>query len=59
MPGTKEAFVAFRTKRDATLRPPRLIFQSLQVNADAGHLPAPDSNGRRYLRMPMNVFGGA
>ena len=56
---TKEAFVAFRTKRDATLRPPRLIFQSLQVNADAGHLPAPDSNGRRYLRMPMNVFGGA
>lgn len=53
---SKEEFVAFRTKRDATLRPPRLIFQSLQVNADAGTLPAPDSNGLRYLRMPMGVF---
>jgi len=53
---TKEEFVAFRTARDATLKPPRLIFQSLQVNANAGKLPEPESNGMRYLRIPMGVF---
>jgi len=54
---SKEDFVKFRTARDATLRPPKLIFQSLQVNANAGTLPEPEDNGMRYLRMPMNVFG--
>ncbi len=53
---TKEEFVAFRSARDATLKPPRLIFQSLQVNANAGKLPTPESNGIRYLRMPMGIF---
>lgn len=55
---SKEDFVAFRSERDATLKPPRLILQSLQVNANAGVLPEPESNGRRYLRMPMGVFRG-
>jgi len=54
---SREDFVKFRTERDKTLRPPNLIFQSVQVNVDAGHLPAPESNGIRYLRMPMNIFG--
>lgn len=53
---SKEDFVAFRQKRDATLRPPKLILQSLQVNANAGVLPMPDNNGIRYLRMPMGIF---
>jgi len=53
---SKEDFVTFRTERDATLRPPALIFQSLQVNAQAGVLPDPDTNGLRYLKMPMGVF---
>ena len=53
---SKEDFVRFRTERDATLRPPQLIFQSLQVNAQAGALPAKDSNGLRYFRLPMGVF---
>ena len=56
---TLEAFVAMRTARDATLAPPKLIFQSLQVNANAGVLPDPESNGRRYLRAPIGLFGGA
>lgn len=55
---SRAAFIALREKRDATLQPPKLIFQSLQVNANAGELPAPDTNGRRYLRMPMGVFAG-
>ena len=53
---TEAEFVAFRTARDATLRPPKLIFQSLQVNAHAGELPTADDNGRRYFRMPMGLF---
>ncbi len=49
-------FVEWRSARDATLRPPRLLFQSIQVNANAGHLPPAESNGRRYLKLPMGVF---
>jgi len=52
-------FVKFRSDRDATLSPPKLIFQSVQVNIDAGRLPAPSNNGRRYLKLPIGVFGGA
>jgi glyoxylase-like metal-dependent hydrolase (beta-lactamase superfamily II) len=54
---SREDFVKFRTDRDKTLRPPNLIFQSVQVNVDAGHLPPTEDNGLRYLRLPMNVFG--
>ncbi|MBX2802594.1 MAG: MBL fold metallo-hydrolase [Myxococcales bacterium] len=53
---SREEFVAFRTARDATLSPPALILQSLQVNARGGHLPAAEDNGRRYLRMPLGVW---
>jgi glyoxylase-like metal-dependent hydrolase (beta-lactamase superfamily II) len=53
---SKAEFVEWRTARDATLQPPALIFQSLQVNANAGVLPAPEDNGLRYLKMPMGVF---
>lgn len=53
---TREEFVAFRDARDATLAPPRLIFQSVQVNIDAGRLPDPHANGTRYLRLPLNLF---
>ena len=52
----KDAFVKFRTERDATLRPPVLLFPSIQVNVDAGRLPAPASNNRRYLKLPIGLF---
>lgn len=54
---TKEQFVRMRDARDAMLAPPRLIFQSVQVNIDAGRLPAAHANGVRYLRLPLNLFG--
>lgn len=54
---TRDDFVSFRTERDKTLRPPKLIFQSVQVNVDAGHLPKPGANGIAYLKLPMNIFG--
>ena len=51
-----EAYVAFRRQRDASLASPRLLFQSIQVNVDAGHLPAPSPNEVRYLKVPLNAF---
>lgn len=53
---SKEEFVQFRTQRDQTLNAPKLLFQSVQVNVDAGHLPQPKENEVRYLKIPINVF---
>lgn len=53
---TKNQFVAMRQARDATLAAPRLLFPSVQVNIDAGRLPAPHANGKRYLVTPLNVL---
>lgn len=52
---TKEAFVRFRNERDASLAAPRLLLQSVQVNIDAGRLPAAHANGTRYLRIPLDL----
>ncbi|MGH6834964.1 MAG: MBL fold metallo-hydrolase [Methylocella sp.] len=52
---TEDAFVAQRTARDATLDTPRLFLPSLQVNMRAGELPPPESNGRRYFKIPIEA----
>jgi glyoxylase-like metal-dependent hydrolase (beta-lactamase superfamily II) len=52
---TREQFVEFRTRRDATLQQPRLLFPSVQVNVDAGKLPEAHGNGIRYFRTPLNL----
>ena len=52
----EEAFVAMRTARDRTLGMPRLILPSIQVNMRAGRLPEPDSDGTRFLKLPLNVL---
>lgn len=52
---TEREFVALRTRRDATLPPPRLIYQSVQVNIAAGCLPKRHENGNRYLAIPLNL----
>lgn len=51
---TEDEFVAMRTARDKTLNMPRLILPSVQVNMRAGHLPPPEENGMRYLKVPLN-----
>ena len=48
-------FVAMRTCRDETLRMPGLILPSIQINMRGGRLPDPESNGMRYLRIPLNA----
>ncbi len=55
--GVSEAdFVKMRTARDKTLAMPRLILPSVQINMRAGELPPPDSNGVRYLKLPLNML---
>ena len=34
---------------------PVLILPSVQVNMRAGHLPQPEANGIRYLKIPLNA----
>jgi glyoxylase-like metal-dependent hydrolase (beta-lactamase superfamily II) len=51
---TREAYVALREKRDRSLPMPRLILHALQVNIRGGRLPEPESNGRAYLKIPLN-----
>ncbi|MBV8605826.1 MAG: MBL fold metallo-hydrolase [Pelomonas sp.] len=52
----EDAFVAMREKRDAQLGVPALILPALQVNVQAGELPAPEANGLRYLRIPLDAL---
>ena len=50
------AFVALRTKRDATLPAPVLLLPSVQVNIRAGNLPPPEANGVNYLKIPVRMI---
>ena len=52
---SEEAFVTMRHARDATLDMPTLILPSVQVNMRAGQLPAPEANGTRYIKIPINA----
>jgi glyoxylase-like metal-dependent hydrolase (beta-lactamase superfamily II) len=52
----EDDFVAMRNARDATLDMPVLILPSVQVNMRAGHLPEPEDNGTRYLKIPIDVL---
>ena len=51
-----EDFVRFRRNRDKKLSPPALLFQSVQVNIDAGAMPTPESDQKRFLKIPVNIF---
>lgn len=50
----ENAFTAMREARDATLKAPRLILPSLQVNIRGGALPPAESDGHTYLKLPIN-----
>jgi glyoxylase-like metal-dependent hydrolase (beta-lactamase superfamily II) len=56
---TLEEFVVLRETRDRALPMPKLILCALQVNIRGGRLPEPESNGTRYLKIPLDVLGGA
>ena len=50
---SEDEFVKLRTARDRTLAAPKLILPSLQVNIRGGALPKPETDGRIYLRTPV------
>lgn len=50
---TAEEFIAFRTERDSTLKAPKLLLPSIQVNANAGQFPPAENNGSSYLKIPI------
>lgn len=50
---SEQVFVGMREKRDAGLDMPRLIYPSIQMNIRAGHLPAAESNGQTYFKIPV------
>ena len=54
----EDQFVELRTARDRTLPMPKLILSALQVNISGGRLPSPESDGRRYLKIPLDAFPG-
>lgn len=53
---SEDAFVAMREARDKTLAMPKLILPSVQVNMRGGRLPEPESNGTRYLKLPLDIL---
>lgn len=50
-----EEFTDMRQRRDATLSAPALLLPSIQVNIRAGRLPDAESNGVRYLKIPVSL----
>lgn len=53
---SEDDFVKMRTERDAQLAMPILILPSVQVNMRAGDLPPAEANGKRYLKIPLDVL---
>ncbi|APE30125.1 MBL fold metallo-hydrolase [Halomonas aestuarii] len=56
---TEDDYVNMRDQRDSELPMPKLILHALQVNTRGGRLPEPESNGKRYLKIPLDALEGA
>ena len=53
----EDAYVAMREARDATLKPPKLLYPAIQVNIRGGRLP-PATGGRHFLKLPIEAPDG-
>ncbi len=51
---TEDEFVEMRSERDKVLSMPKLIVPSVQVNMRAGDMPPPETNGIRYIKVPID-----
>ena len=51
----KTEFVELRSKRDANLQVPTLLYASLQVNIHGGRLPVSEVSGQTYLKTPLQI----
>jgi hypothetical protein len=54
---TESEFVEMRSARYARLSAPTLLLPSIQVNIRAGRLPRAETNGIRYLKIPLSLDG--
>jgi glyoxylase-like metal-dependent hydrolase (beta-lactamase superfamily II) len=54
-----EDFIQLREARDRTLPMPKLILHALQVNIRGGRLPEAETDGRRYLKIPLDALPGS
>ncbi|WP_129781780.1 MBL fold metallo-hydrolase [Peristeroidobacter soli] len=54
---SEEDFALMREQRDATLSVPQLLLPAVQVNLRGGRLPQAETNGIRYLKIPLDAFG--
>ena len=52
----REDWIAVREARDRTLALPDRMLAALQVNLRGGRLPEPESDGRSYLKLPVDHF---
>jgi len=50
----KQEYIDFMNARDSRLPLPKLIYQGVQINLNAGQLPAAESNGVHYLKIPIS-----
>ena len=50
---SEEDFIKFREARDKTLKAPRLLLPSIQVNIQNGQLNKAESNDISYLKLPL------
>jgi glyoxylase-like metal-dependent hydrolase (beta-lactamase superfamily II) len=50
-----DQYITFRTERDKTLKAPRLLLPSLQINLNGGRLRPPSSSGRHFLKIPVEI----
>ncbi|GGG71747.1 MBL fold metallo-hydrolase [Salipiger pallidus] len=53
---TEAEYRKVRDERDATLPLPKLMLAALQINTRGGRKPAPEEDGRRYLKIPLDYF---
>ena len=52
----REDWIDLRKARDKKLLLPDRILAALQVNLRGGRLPEPESDGRHYLKLPVDRF---
>ncbi len=53
---TAPEYIEMRGTRDKQLAAPKLLFQIVQINIDAGAMPDANEQCQRYLKIPLNVF---
>ncbi len=46
-------FIKLRTLRDSKIVPPKMIYPSIQVNIRNGDLGKQESNGKKYIKVPI------